>query len=546
MKGTTSWKLNDELRLSKPDAEFSSVERRLLRTLVHFATEKSFDDIVKAHESSSSDSSKQTKPDLPDDITRKINVIHRWYAIIESNIRSSNYRYSSMIQPRDLTTIKDELRCMITLTKFYPTMSRNGNSIAETIRVMKAYSERNPQILSDSVTSSTFTANLSTATICYTCGGNSMNNSSSNSSSNNNNNNNNNSNNNSNSNNNNNSSSSSSSSSYSSSSSSSSSSTIITTGNNNGNFNSNNNSSSSMSNASVSGGGDTMSIVYNNPDVREGHTNSVDTVIPVANNQSHSNVDGVRLFVTWSVAEIAALKVLVRDPNFKSGKRFDLKKIRTKMISDGFPNRETSYYSQYISKNIMPELKREAQAEQVRQEAVASAERERENQAQEERVAQNRQRLAEVNSHIFLETQVEDIVINTPDMGSSSFSALEDVFYFYGYGLWIEEGSKRGPAIQAATTWLISRLFQRKLTESAIDRNHPIVYRVNFLNAYKSKNKQNNKILDSNVCQKRLTAALQKLPVSYQTAWIAVLGDHTESDIRHSASRYKHKHSSSL
>mgnify|MGYP003305299940 FL=1 len=40
----------------------------------------------------------------------------------------------------------------------------------------------------------------------------------------------------------------------------------------------------------------------------------------------------------------------------------------------------------------MPELKREAQAEQVRQEAVASAERERENQAQEERVAQNRQR----------------------------------------------------------------------------------------------------------------------------------------------------------
>ena len=301
-----------------------------------------------------------------------------------------------------------------------------------------------------------------------------------------------------------------------------------------------------MSNASVSGGGDTMSIVYNNPDVREGHTNSVDTVIPVANNQSHSNVDGVRLFVTWSVAEIAALKVLVRDPNFKSGKRFDLKKIRTKMISDGFPNRETSYYSQYISKNIMPELKREAQAEQVRQEAVASAERERENQAQEERVAQNRQRLAEVNSHIFLETQVEDIVINTPDMGSSSFSALEDVFYFYGYGLWIEEGSKRGPAIQAATTWLISRLFQRKLTESAIDRNHPIVYRVNFLNAYNSKNKQNKQILDSNVCQKRLTAALQKLPVSYQTAWIAVLGDHTESDIRHSASRYKHKHLSSL
>ena len=115
-----------------------------------------------------------------------------------------------------------------------------------------------------------------------------------------------------------------------------------------------------MSNASVSGGGDTMSIVYNNPDVREGHTNSVDTVIPVANYQSHFNVDGVRSFVKWSIAEAAALKVLVRDPNFKNGQRFDLVKIRTKMISNGFPNRETSYYSKYISKYIMSELKREA------------------------------------------------------------------------------------------------------------------------------------------------------------------------------------------
>ena len=73
-----------------------------------------------------------------------------------------------------------------------------------------------------------------------------------------------------------------------------------------------------MSNASVSGGGDTMSIVYNNPDVREGHTNSVDTVIPVANYQSHFNVDGVRSFVKWSAAEISALQMLVRDPNFKN------------------------------------------------------------------------------------------------------------------------------------------------------------------------------------------------------------------------------------
>ena len=177
---------------------------------------------------------------------------------------------------------------------------------------------------------------------------------------------------------------------------------------------------------------------------------------------------------------------------------------------------------------------------------MASAERERENRAQEETVAQNRPRMAEVINHNFLEMQVKDIEISTPDMGSSSFSALEDVFYFYGYGLWIKDKKRKGPVIKAATTWLISRLFQRKLTESAIDRNHPIVYRVNLQNAYKSKNKHNYQILDSNVCQERLTAALQKLPVSYQTAWTAVLGDHTESDIRHSASRYKHKHLSSL
>ena len=91
----------------------------------------------------------------------------------------------------------------------------------------------------------------------------------------------------------------------------------------------------------------------------------------------------------------------------------------------------------------------------------------------------------------FLEMQVKDIRINTPDMGSSSYSVLEDDFYFYGYVLWIDEKNK-GPAIQAATSWLISRLFQTKLTEAAIDRNHLIPYRVNLQNAYKSKTKTTN------------------------------------------------------
>ena len=92
---------------------------------------------------------------------------------------------------------------------------------------------------------------------------------------------------------------------------------------------------------------------------------------------------------------------------------------------------------------------------------------------------ENRQRSLEGMNQELFETHAKDIHINTPNMGSS-YSGLEDTFYYYGYGLWINDNDKnKSPAIHAATTWLISRLIQWKLIEAVIDRNHPIVYQVN-------------------------------------------------------------------
>ena len=118
------------------------------------------------------------------------------------------------------------------------------------------------------------------------------------------------------------------------------------------------------------------------------------------------------------------------------------------------------------------------------------------------------------------------------------YSPLELVFYYYGFGLWYEYDQK-GPASQAATTWLISRLFKRKLTEAAINGNHPIVYRTNLRNSYKTKNRDNQ--IDSKVCQQKLNASLRELPQSYQTAWTAVLSDHTDEEIRQSVNRCTNK-----
>ena len=70
-------------------------------------------------------------------------------------------------------------------------------------------------------------------------------------------------------------------------------------------------SSSSMSNVTVSrddGKDDNaMSIA-----------NSVTNVIAVPNHQPTYNIGRVRSFVRWSDAEIHALKVISRDPNFKA------------------------------------------------------------------------------------------------------------------------------------------------------------------------------------------------------------------------------------
>ena len=137
----------------------------------------------------------------------------------------------------------------------------------------------------------------------------------------------------------------------------------------------------------------------------------------------------------------------------------------------------------------------------------------------------------------FLERQVKDIHIDTPEL-TGLYSPLELVFYYYGFGLWYGYGLK-GPASQATTTWLISRLFKRKLTEAAINGNHPIVYRSNVQNSYKGKNRENK--IDSEVCQQKLTASLRELPQSYQTAWTAVLRDHTDAEIRQSVNRCTNK-----
>ena len=289
-------------------------------------------------------------------------------------------------------------------------------------------------------------------------------------------------------------------------------------------------SSSSMSNVTVSrddGDDDNaMSIA-----------NSVTNVIAVPNHQPTYNIGRVRSFVRWSDAEIHALKVISRDPNFKANQKYDGKKIRIQMITKGYPDRDPHSYCRYISQYIIADIEKEVQAEQERLVAVAEEEQQRQTQAQREKEARERERLQEVMNQQFLERQVEDIHIDTPEL-TGLYWTLELVFYYYGYGLWHEQSGK-GPASQAATTWLISRLFKRKLTEAAINGNHPIAYRSNVPNSYKTKNKENK--IDCEVCQQKLNASLRELPQSHQTAWTAVLSDHTDAEIRQSVNRCTNK-----
>tara|TARA_A100001035_G_scaffold274959_1_gene267667 strand:- start:270 stop:1121 length:852 start_codon:yes stop_codon:yes gene_type:complete len=265
--------------------------------------------------------------------------------------------------------------------------------------------------------------------------------------------------------------------------------------------------------------------------------NSVTNVIPVPNYQPTYNIDGKRKFVRWSDAEIDALNVISRDPNFKANQKYDGKKIRIQMIEKGYPVRDASAYCKYISQCIKPDIEKEVQAEQARLVAVAAEEQQRQAQAQREKKAREEETLQEVMNQQFLERQVKDIHIDTPEL-TGLYSPLELVFYYYGFGLWYEYGLK-GPASQATTTWLISRLFKRKLTEAAINGNHPIVYRSNVQNSYKGKNRENK--IDSEVCQQKLKASLRELPQSYQTAWTAVLRDHTDAEIRQSVNRCTNK-----
>ena len=189
--------------------------------------------------------------------------------------------YSPMIRSRDLTTIKDELRNMIALRKFYLKMPSSGSSIADTIKLLKSFS--NVPMFQESTSTTTTTTTIA----LDTSNSNTM----------------------------------------------------------------NSGGSSSMSNVTVSrddGDDDNaMSIA-----------NSVTNVIPAPNHQPTSNTSGVRLFVRWSDAEIDALKVISRDPNFKAGQRYDGNKIRIQMIRKGYPDRAARTYCRYISQYIKADIEK--------------------------------------------------------------------------------------------------------------------------------------------------------------------------------------------
>ena len=190
-----------------------------------------------------------------------------------------------MVRSRDLTTIKDELRNMIALRKFYLKMPSSGSSIADTIKLLKSFS--NVPMFQES----TSTINASTTT------------------------------------------------------------TTIALDTSNSNTMNSGGSSSSMSNVTVSrddGDDDNaMSIA-----------NSVTNVIAAPNHQPTYNIGRVRSFVRWSDAEIHALKVISRDPNFKAGQRYDGNEIRIQMIIKGYPDRAARTYCRYISQCIKADIEK--------------------------------------------------------------------------------------------------------------------------------------------------------------------------------------------
>ena len=72
--------------------------------------------------------------------------------------------YSPMIRSRDLTTIKDELRNMIALRKFYLKMPSSGSSIADTIKLLKSFSNVPMFQESTSTINASTTTNTTTTT----------------------------------------------------------------------------------------------------------------------------------------------------------------------------------------------------------------------------------------------------------------------------------------------------------------------------------------------------------------------------------------------
>ena len=78
--------------------------------------------------------------------------------------------YSPMIRSRDLTTIKDELRNMIALRKFYLKMPSSGSSIADTIKLLKSFSnvpmfQESTSTINASTTTNTNTTTTTTTTM---------------------------------------------------------------------------------------------------------------------------------------------------------------------------------------------------------------------------------------------------------------------------------------------------------------------------------------------------------------------------------------------
>ena len=139
----------------------------------------------------------------------------------------------------------------------------------------------------------------------------------------------------------------------------------------------------------------------------------------------------------------------------------------------------------------------------------------------------------DVRNQSYLELQLATIHIDTIQT-NNQFSPLEMLFFCHGF-LRSADDSRRGPTWQVGMTWLLQRLFKKKLTEGdgTIDFNQRIECRDNLYSAYKSKRR----VWTVAVCQKAFNEALGKLLQSYQAALQAVYANHTVIDIDQSVNR---------